>query len=73
MISVCLKVLLIDKPYQEKFSINNLINELIILVCLLIQTMPIYISKILFEGYGPFLFDKFTTLHFIWIFILFVK
>lgn len=73
MISICLKVLLIDKPYQGKPSIKNLINGGCILVCLLLQMMPIYVPQIIFEGYGPFLFDKFTPLHFIWIFYIIVK
>lgn len=70
MISICLKVLLIDKPYLDKSSKKSIIRGLGILFCLLLQMMPIYVPQIIFEGYGPFLFDKFTPLHFIWIFYI---
>lgn len=71
-ITISLKILLTDKPYKD-FKIKDIIKESIILLCLLIQMMPIYVPQILFEGYGHLLFDKFTPLHFIWILYIFFK
>lgn len=71
-ITISIKILLIDKPYKD-VKAKYIIKEIFILLCLLIQMMPIYIPQVLFEGYGHLLFDKFTPLHFIWIFYIICK
>lgn len=73
VVSICLKILLIDKHVFKVKDRKEWMNFGIILTLLLIQMMPIYIPQVLTEGFGPFLFDKFSPLHIVWILYLVSK
>lgn len=67
VVSVCLKVLLIDKHVFRIKDYRETLRFGVILISLLLQMMPIYIPQLLAEGFGLFLFDKFSPLHIVWI------
>ncbi len=70
VVSICLKLLLIDKHVFKINDYREILRFGIVLILLLIQMMPIYIPQLLAEGFGPFLFERFSPLHFVWIFYL---
>lgn len=73
VITLCLKLIFIDKHFINFKDFHEPLNTSIILLCLLIQMMPIYIPQVLTGGFGHILFDKFSFLHIAWIIYLVSK